>query len=133
MGFCVGTLSTANGWETKSVENAMNLHFYYWFVSRENQSKLVVKVPSFYALWKRYGEKQDEMLSNTIDTLTLYMKELFDNVKVTADINNLNNTESLYALMINVSVTVSGITYSLAKVVEMRPNNFTLLEKHRLG
>lgn len=131
--FCIGTMQSGVGWETKSVENAMNLHFYYWFVSRESQSRVMSKVPSFYAVWKRFGEKQDTMISNTNETLLLYMKEVFPDTKVTVTAENLSNTESMYRLLIDCQVTYNGTKYSLSKAVQIRPDNFELLDKHRLG
>jgi len=131
--FCVGTMSSKTGWETKSVENAMYLHFYYWFISRENQSKTISQVPSFYKLWKDYGEKPDDMISNTKLFLTKYMQELFPNVNVDVKTTNVNGTISLYNLNVNVRVTVGDVGYSLSKIVEVRPDAFLLLDKHRLG
>lgn len=131
--FCVGTMSSSTGWETKSVENAMNLHFYYWFVTRENQSRVITQVPSFYAVWKRFGEKKEDMISNTQELLTLYMKEQFPDTTVTVEAEAINGSISMYKLKANVKVRHEGITYSLAKVVEVRPSNFVLLDKFRLG
>ena len=131
--FCVGTMQSATGWETKSVENAMNLHFYYWFVTRESQSRCLSKVPSFYALWKRFGEKQEDMISNTNQLLGLYMKEQWPDTTITVTTENIGNTESLYRLLIDCKVKYAGVTYSLSKAVAIRPDNFELLDKHRLG
>lgn len=131
--FCVATMSSDTGWETKSVDNAMNRHFFYWFVSRENQSRIISKVPSFYKLWKDYGEKQNEMISNTQTFLTAYMKELFANVNVTVNTEAVDGSASMYRLLVSCTVTLDGIQYSLAKVVAIRPDNFELLDKHRLG
>jgi len=131
--FCVATMSSDTGWETKSVDNAMNRHFFYWFVSRENQSRIISKVPSFYKLWKDFGERQNDMISNTQTFLTAYMKELFPDVNVTVNAEAVDGSTSMYRLLVSCTVTVEGIKYSLAKVVAIRPDNFELLDKHRLG
>lgn len=131
--FCVGTMRSGIGWETDSVESAMNDHMYYWFVSRERQSKLINKVPSFYALWRRYGETPEQFQTAMRETLELYMKELFPVTTVTIKIEYINGSTSLYRLSADVQVTHDNVKYSLAKVVEVRPENFELLDKHRLG
>lgn len=111
----------------------MSKHFYYWFVSRENQSRIISKVPSFYKLWKDYGEKQNEMVSNTQTYLTSYMQELFDDVTVTVNVEAVDNSISMYRLLVSCIVNYQGTRYSLAKVVSVRPDSFNLLDKHRLG
>jgi len=131
--FCVGTMSSDTGWETKSVDNAMSKHFYYWFVSRANQSRLLSDIPSFYKLWKDYGERQDEMVSQTQTLLTAYMKELFPTVTVTVVAEAIDGSISMYRLKVNCRVDYNGTSYNLAEVVAVRPDAFTLLDKHRLG
>lgn len=133
MTFCIGSMNSAVGWENKSINKAMALHFYYWFVSRENQSKTISQIPSFYALWKRYGEKQGELVTAMNDFLKLYMQEQFPVVTVDCQIVPVDNTTSLYNLAVNVVVKDSGIDYPLAKIIEVNPTNFQLLEKSRSG
>lgn len=133
MTHCIATMSSGIGWETKSINKGMELHFYYWFVAKESQSKLIGSIPSFYALWKRYGEKQNELQAAVKEFLKLYMQEQFPIVNVDCQFIPVDNTQSLYNLAVNVTVTDNEISYSLAKIIEVNPNNFQLLEKHRSG
>lgn len=131
MTFCVGTMNTETGWEVKSPENAAYLHFYYWFVSRKSQDKLIAEIPSFYHLWKTYGENRENLVENCNTFLTKYMQELFPDVTVLCNYRNVEGTSSLYHLVATVTVRHAGVEYKLAQLIEVRPEMFNLLERSR--
>lgn len=136
MTFCVGTMSSKMGWETKSIDNAMGLHFYYWFVSRESQSTLVSSIPSFYALWQTYGGKKETMVSETQSALQAYMQLLFptaDSIKVTCNSADSEQGTSLYILIATVVVTINKINYDLNKAIQINAYKFQLLDNYRLN
>jgi len=130
-GFCVGTMSSADGWETKSPQRAMALHFMYWLASRRSQGKVIPNVPSFYYLWGKFGRNPTEMVRATKDAFDLYVKELFPVSEVEVDIQYQNDTKTVYHLVIAAKFVYNGVSYDMAKAVLVTGELFKVLETER--
>lgn len=131
--FCVGTMSVANGWETKSPQQALALHFMYWFTSRRNQGKVFGEVPSFYYLWATHGTTPETMVERTKEAFDRYVKELFPTSEVAVDIRYLDESKSQYHLILTAKVVSDGVRLDLAETVIVTGELFRVLDKKRLG
>ena len=133
MTFCVATLSTKNGWEIESPEEALSLHLMYFFASRHNQGKVVGAVPSFYFLWGTYGKTPETMIERTRTELDSYIKELFPESEVSVTKKDWVESKSQYTLIIAARVISNGIAYDLAESVLITGEHFKVLDKKRLN
>jgi len=131
--FCVSTMSAANGWEVKSPQQALALHFMYWFTSRANQGKVFGNVPSFYYLWATYGTTPETMVERTKEAFDSYIKELFPTSEVEVDIAYQDNSKSQYHLILTAKAVSDGVRYDLAETVIVTGELFRVLDKKRLG
>lgn len=131
--FCVATMSTGNGWETKSPEEALALHFLYWFTSRRNQGKVVGKVPSFYYLWATHGRTPELLKEATELEFGGYLKELFETSEVAIQINDLDNAKSTYHLAVSARIVSDGFAYDLARVILVTGEKYKILDEARLN
>lgn len=131
--FCVATLDTASGWETKSPEEALALHFTYWFTSRRNQGRVIGGVPSFYFLWAAHGKVPETLQERAREEFNDYLKELFPISEVSVEINDLNPTTSTYHLAISARIIVDNLAYDLAKVVLVTGEKYRILDEARLN
>lgn len=135
-GFCVGTMSTRSGFETQSVYEAMSHHIGYWFQSRKSQGMVLGDVPSFYYLWKTYGENREGMVENTYTALKAYFEELFPDLgQVSTQVTYTDVTGELnnYHLNIAVRVNYNSRTYDLARVVLITGEKYKLIDEARLN
>jgi hypothetical protein len=126
-------MSTKNGWETKSPEEALSLHFMYWFTSRRNQGKVLGGVPSFYFLWAEHGKTPETMIERTKIELDLYVKELFPESEVSVTKQNINNTLTQYTLIIAARVVSDGVAYDMARAVLVTGEHYKVLDEKRLN
>lgn len=131
--FCVGTMSTKSGWEIKSPEEALALHFMYWFASRRNQGKVIGGVPSFYFLWAEHGKTPETMIERTRVELDLYVKELFPESEVSVTKQENHGTLTQYTLIIAARVVSDGIAYDMANVVLITGEHYKVLDDKRLN
>lgn len=131
--FCVATMNSADGWETKSPQQALALHFTYWFTSRRNQGRVLGKVPSFYYIWAAHGTTPDTMQQRTKEEFDAYIKELFPVSEVEVVVSNRTTTGSQYDLQISAKVVSDGVQYDLAKAVTVTGEGFRVLDDERLG
>ncbi|UYE93442.1 hypothetical protein [Shewanella phage FishSpeaker] len=129
--FCVGTMRTSHGWETSSAEEAASLHITYWLASRHSQGRIYNKVPSFYYLWKEFGDNKDRLVEEVGNHLEEYFKELFEGVLVqcTAEFNE--GSKSKYNLRIALRFTVDGNQYDLSKAVLVTKEYYRALDDAR--
>lgn len=132
-GFCVGTMSTENGWEMQSVPQAVSLHLTYWFASRRNQAKTMDQVPSFYYLWQKYGTNQEQMVQQCRTELKAYMMELFEVVNVEVTAVDSSEGGSTYRLVFAVQVFSDGTPYDLARSVIITNEMYKVLDEERLN
>lgn len=132
MGFIVGTMSVATGWETSSVPEALSRHITYWFQSRRNQGKVMGGVPSFYFLWKQHGETPERLIEKTKLELEAYVKELFPVCSVEVTRESISELGSTYTLIIAVRVTVKNENYDLADAILVTGSKYTLLDQARI-
>ena len=133
MSFCVGTMSTRFGWETQSAQEALALHFTYWFTSRNSQGKVLGGVPSFYYLWEQYGQNQDRLVEETKNGLDAYIKELFPRSKVSVTYENEDGYLYNYRLIISAQVVDGSEVHDLAKTVLITGEGYKVLDQRRLG
>lgn len=133
MTFCVATLSSTRGFETKSPEEALSLHFLYWFTSRRSQGKVKDKVPSFYYLVARHGTNPDKLQDAVRTELLSYMKELFSEVEVFVERSNVDGTNSKYHLVIGANISYESKKYNLAQTIIVTGEHYKILDKKRLG
>lgn len=131
--FVVGTLSTQAGFETKSVEQALALHFTYWFASRRSQGKVFGKVPSFYYLVAAHGTNKETLIERTKEELGLYIKELFPESQVFVNSKDKPDVNSQYTLIIGATVISDGNEYNLAHTVLVTGEQFRILDEKRLN
>lgn len=131
--FLVATLSTQAGFETKSAEQALALHFTYWFTSRRSQGKIFGKVPSFYYLVAAHGTNQEVLIERTKEELELYIKELFPESQVFVSSKNKTDVNSQYTLIIGATVVSDGQEYNLAHTVLVTGEKFRILDEKRLN
>lgn len=129
--FCVGTMRTSHGWEIASAEEAASLHLMYWFASRRSQGRIYAKVPSFYFLWKQYGENKDRLVEEVGNNLESYFKELFEGVTVQCTAKNIEGSRSQYHLQIAVRFTVDNVQFDLAKSVMVTEEYYKALDEAR--
>lgn len=132
MSFCVGTMSTRSGWETQSAQEALALHFTYWFTSRYSQGKVLDKTPSFYYLWEQYGQNQDVLIDKTKNELTSYIKELFPRCDVGVSAENVDGYNYNYNLIISVRVVSGSEVLDLARVILITGEGYKVLDERRL-
>lgn len=133
MSFCVGTMSTRSGWETQSAQEALALHFTYWFTSRNNQGKVLGGVPSFYYLWEQYGQNQDKLIEETKNALGDYIKELFPRSKVSVTQEHAEGYNYNYRMIISAQVVDGSEMYDLAQTVLITGEGYKVLDQRRLG
>lgn len=131
--FCVGTMSTRSGWEIKSPQEAMALHFMYWFTSRRDQGKVIGQVPSFYFLWAAHGTTPETMMERTQQEFAAYMKELFPQSEVSVQKQTVQNELNNYHLLLSARAIVDGLAYDLSEVVLVTGSLYQVLDKARLG
>ena len=131
-GYIVGTMSVANGWETKSPTEALAKHVTYWFQSRTNQGKVLGDVPSFYALVKDYGQNPERLIEETELKLTNYIKELFPDVLVHVSKENKTGVLNQYTLIIASRIVSDGVSYDLANAVLITGEQYKLIDAARL-
>lgn len=129
--FCVGTLDSKVGWETQSVESAISRHVTYWFVSRNNQGKIIGDVPSFYYLFQKYSSIPEEMITQTRDQFKAYLEELFDNVVIETGRQDHEGSPNNYNLNIAGMVVVDGIKYDIAETVIVTGEYYKILTAER--
>lgn len=130
--FCIGTLDSKLGWETQSPPAALARHVTYWFTSRENQGKLLGKVPSFYMLFKNYSNNPDEMVTQTTSKFKAYLEEAFDDVIVDVSRQNLTGELNNYRLMLSARIVADGIKYDLAQTIVVTGELYKVLDTERL-
>ena len=133
MTFCASTMSTSFGWEIQSPQEALALHFTYWFTSRCNQGKVLGNVPSFYYLWEQYGKNQDRMVEETKNELDAYIKELFPRSKVAVTFENVQGHLYNYVLIITAQAVHGGQVYDLAQTVLVTGEGYKVLDQKRPG
>lgn len=134
-GFIVGGMNTRTGWETQSPYEAMSWHIVYWFASRRSQGMVLGNVPSFYYLWKTYGENRETMVEQTDEALKSYFSELFSGLgQVSTQVGYVNVEGELnnYHLNIAVRVNYNGRSYDLARTVLVTGEKYKLLDEARL-
>lgn len=127
--FCVGSLSTSSGWETKSPEEALSLHFTYWFASRRNQGKVIGDVPSFYYLWATKSKDPEALSESVKREFESYLKELFPICKVDVGYNQVRGNNSTYNLVISANVIHENQGYDLARVVLVTGSKYEILNQ----
>lgn len=132
-GFIVGTMSTQSGWETQSPYDALAWHITYWFASRKSQLKFINDVPSFYALWEKYGTDPSLLESETRTALTDYIAELFDDAVCDVKRQNVEGQVNNYRLIISARVKYDGTVYDLSRAVEITGEKYKLLDDERLA
>lgn len=130
--FCIGTMDTKHGWEVQSVPSAISLHITYWFESRENQGKVLGKVPSFYKLFKDHGQSPEKMSEETKTQFKAYLEEQFDDVVVECTRQNLTGNLNNYALQLSARVVVDGVKYDIAETISVTGELYKLLDQERL-
>lgn len=133
MTFCVATLSSKHGFETKSPEEALSLHFMYWFTSRRSQGKVKDAVPSFYYLVGQHGTNPERLQEAARTELLAYMKELFPQVEVFVNRKELPGSNSQYHLIIGATISHEDKKYNLAQTIIITGEEFRILDKARLG
>jgi len=131
--FCVATMSTRSGFEVKSPQEAMALHFMYWFTSRRDQGKVIGEVPSFYFLWATHGTTPETMVERTQQEFESYMRELFPQAQVLVQKKTVDNEVNNYHLLMSARAIVDGETYDLSEVVLVTGRLYEVLDKARLG
>lgn len=131
--FCVATMKSSHGWETKSPEEAISLHLTYWFTGRRSQGRIFGDVPSFYSLWQKYGDQQDRFIEECNQALESYFKELFSDTTILVSYKNNPNSTTKYNLIIQGKFIVDGIGYDLARSVEVTEGYYKLLDEERLS
>ncbi|MGB3945557.1 MAG: hypothetical protein WBK76_01840 [Candidatus Saccharimonadales bacterium] len=132
MTFCVASLSTKSGWETKSPQEALALHFTYWFASRRSQGKVLVNTPSFYYLWKQYGESPDKLVEETKNELENYLKELFPQCSVNVVKELMEGQLHNYRIIIGAQVAHNGYVYDLGQSVVVTGEGYKVLDQARI-
>lgn len=126
--FCVATLSTRSGFETKSPLDALSMHFTYWFASRRSQGKVNDKTPSFYYLVAKHGTIKEQLIEHAKEELQTYIKELFPESRVFVTTSDKPGTNSQYTLVIGATVLSDGIEYNLANTVVVTGEHFRILD-----
>lgn len=132
-GFIVGTMSTQSGWEAQSPYDALAWHITYWFAARKSQLKNINDVPSFYAIWEKYGTDPGQMESETRSALTDYIAELFDDVVCDVKRQNVEGQVNNYRLILSARVKYDGVIYDLSRAVEITGEKYKLLDDERLA
>lgn len=89
-------------------------------------------VPSFYYLWKTYGESPDRLIEKTKLELEAYVKELFPVCAVTVSQEKISEAGSTYTLIIAVRVTVNNENYDLADAILVTGSKYKLLDQARI-
>lgn len=132
-GFIVGTMSTQSGWETQSPYDALSWHITYWFAARKSQLKAVADVPSFYALWEKYGTDPVRLENEVRSALRDYIAELFDDCVADVKRENVEGQVNNYRLIISARVKYDGAGYDLSRAVEITGEKYKLLDDERLA
>ena len=132
-GYCVGTMSSKVGWEFKSPQEALALHFMYWFTTRRDQGKVIGQVPSFYYLWATHGTTPETMVDRTKAEFDSYIKELFPKSEVNVTMQIVEGQKNNYHLLLAAKIVVDGIVYDLSKVVLVTGQKYQVLDQKRLG
>lgn len=130
--FCIGTMDTSSGWETQSVEAAIARHVTYWFTGRENQGKVLGKVPNFYMLFKNYSAQPEQMVNEMRDKFKAYLEEQFDSVVVDVSRQNLTGEINNYRLTLSARVVVDGVKYDIAQTILVTGELYKVLDTERL-
>jgi len=130
--FIVGTLDTAVGWETQSVETAISRHITYWFAARENQGKVVSAVPNWHTLFMEYSHQPEKMVEQTKTAFKAYLNELFNDVEVYVESQNLTDQRYNYKLVLAARVTVNGERYDIAQTILATGELYKVLDMERL-
>lgn len=130
--YCVASMSTETGWETQSPQAALAKHVTYWFQSRENQGKVMGKVPSFYMIFKTFSRDPEKMVEETRTKFKAYIEELFDNVLVHVERQNITGEINNYKLILTARVNVGGVNYDLAETILATGELYRVLDTERL-
>lgn len=131
--FIVGTMSTTSGWETTSVTEALARHITYWFQSRYNQGRVLGQTPSFYYLFKTYGQTPERLIEQSQIELASYIKELFPDSQVSVTKEDISERGSTYRMGIAAIVVSQGQTYDLAQAVLVTGSKYKLIDEERIG
>lgn len=131
--FIVGTMSTTSGWETTSVTEALAKHITYWFQSRYNQGRVLGKTPSFYYLFKTYGQTPDRLIEQSQIELESYIKELFPVCRISVTKEDISDRGSVYRMIIAAVVVSQGQSYDLAQAVLVTGSKYKLIDEERIG
>ena len=132
-GFVVGTMSSQAGWITKSVEEALDYHFMYYFTSRRSQGKIIPDTPSFYYLHSQYSDNQERLVSTLTESFKEYLVELFPKCDVNVTTRDISPNGSTYTLVITARVVHSGTAYDLAKSILINGESYKVLDESRFS
>lgn len=131
--YCIATMDSRNGWENTSPTNALALHVTYWFVSRENQDKVLGKVPGFYALFQKHGQNPEEFRKQVEEQFKLYLEEQFDEVAVVVTLQNITGQANNYTMILASRVAVDGVKYDLAETILITGELYKVVSNARLN
>ena len=130
--FCIATMDTRYGWEIESPRTAISLHTNYYFAARENQDKLLGKVPNFYSLWEKFGENPERLQEALKQNFKAYMDEQFDNSIIEVIKQNLTGQANNYRLILTGKIVVDTEAYDLAETILVTGESYKLLTNERL-
>lgn len=132
-GFVVGTMSSKTGWITKSVEEALDHHFTYYFTSRRSQGKIIKDTPSFYYLLSQYSDNQERLVDALTESFKEYLSELFPKCDVNVTTEDISPNGSKYTLILTARVVHSGYSYDLAKSILINGESYKVLDESRFS
>lgn len=130
--FCIGTMDTRYGWEVESARTAISLHTTYFWAARDNQDKLLGKVPNFHSLWEQYGESPERLQDALKQNFKAYMEEQFDSCIIEVIKQNLTGQANNYRLILTGKIVVDTEVYDLAETILVTGEFYKVLTNERL-